>query len=166
MDVNFFGVLHGVMAAYPFMAARSSGHIVNTASLSGLVALPAVGPYTASKFAVVGLSKSLRAEAAPLGVKVSVVCPATVATHAFDAGEYRNIDKQAFARALPSKAMSAEQCATLIMRGVRRNQELITPGQASVIASLERYAPAVTRLMAKKFGKQLKDLRRSDTHSA
>src|SRR5690606_9148063 len=66
--------------AYPIMLEQRSGHIVNTASLAGLVPMPMGIPYTATKHAVVGLSLGLRAEATGTGVKVSVVCPGFVDT--------------------------------------------------------------------------------------
>ena len=72
--------MHGVHAAYPIMLEQGHGHIVNTASLAGLVPMPIGIPYTATKHAVVGLSLGLRAEAAGRGVKVSVVCPSFVDT--------------------------------------------------------------------------------------
>src|SRR5688572_22607934 len=75
IDVNLIGVLNGVRAAYPYMTERRSGHIVNTASIAGLVPFPPLTPYCMTKYAVVGLSTALRAEAAALGVRVSVVCP-------------------------------------------------------------------------------------------
>jgi NAD(P)-dependent dehydrogenase (short-subunit alcohol dehydrogenase family) len=75
VDVNLWGVVHGIRAAYPRMVRQGSGHIVNTASLAGLSPAPFEISYTATKYAVVGLSRALRAEAAAHGVKVSVVCP-------------------------------------------------------------------------------------------
>jgi len=56
IEVNLLGVVHGVAAAYPLMLRQGHGHIVNTASLAGLVPMPGAAPYTASKAAVVGLS--------------------------------------------------------------------------------------------------------------
>ncbi|HWF80905.1 MAG TPA: SDR family oxidoreductase, partial [Streptosporangiaceae bacterium] len=80
IDVNLRGVIHGVHAAYPVMLAQGHGHIVNTASLAGLIAGPGLAPYDATKHAVVGLSLSLRAEAGARGVKVSAICPGFVDT--------------------------------------------------------------------------------------
>ncbi len=80
LDVNVRGVIHGVHAVYPGMIARGSGHIVNTASLAGLVPTPLATPYGMTKHAVVGLSVSLRMEAAAYGVRVSALCPGTVET--------------------------------------------------------------------------------------
>src|SRR6516225_4102198 len=84
IDVNLRGVVHGVHAAYPVMIAQRSGHIVNTASLAGLVPAPLLTPYAMTKHAVVGLSLSLRAEAAAHGVRVTAVCPGVVDTPILD----------------------------------------------------------------------------------
>ena len=75
IDVNLRGVVHGVHAAYPVMPRQRSGHIINTASLAGLMPTLGSAPYGATKWAVVGLSLSLRGEAAPPRVRVSVVRP-------------------------------------------------------------------------------------------
>jgi NAD(P)-dependent dehydrogenase (short-subunit alcohol dehydrogenase family) len=81
MDVNFWGVVHGVDAFLPRMLARGeAGHVVNTASMAGLVGMLGLGIYCATKFAVVGFSESLRRELEPRGIGVSVLCPMLVAT--------------------------------------------------------------------------------------
>ena len=78
--VNVFGVANGVRAFLPAMLQRGRGHVVNVSSLAGLTAPPFLGPYVASKHAVVGLSESLASELAVIGsaVRVSVVCPGHV----------------------------------------------------------------------------------------
>lgn len=86
LDVDLRSVINGVAAAYPFMVRQGFGHIVNTASLAGLVPSPLLTPYAAAKAGVVGLSVSLRVEAAAHGVRVSVVCPGPVETPLLDAG--------------------------------------------------------------------------------
>jgi NAD(P)-dependent dehydrogenase (short-subunit alcohol dehydrogenase family) len=86
IDVDLRSVVYGVVAAYPIMVRQQSGHIVNTASLAGLVPSPVLTPYAAAKAGVVGLSVSLRVEAAAHGVGVSVVCPGPVETPLLDAG--------------------------------------------------------------------------------
>jgi len=81
MDVNFWGVVHGIDAFLPRMLAQGSGgHVVNTSSMAGLVGMQWLGIYCATKFAVVGLSESLRRELEPRGIGVSVLCPMMVAT--------------------------------------------------------------------------------------
>lgn len=81
MNVNFWGVVHGVEAFTPLLIEQGAGgHIVNTASMAGLVGMQWLGIYCASKFAVVGLTESLQRELKPHGIGVSVLCPMIVAT--------------------------------------------------------------------------------------
>lgn len=87
-DVNLRGVAHGIQAVYPVMCRQGSGHIVNTASMAGLLPAPHTGSYCATKHAVVGLSKALRIEAKEHGVRVSVLCPGVIRTPILGAGKY------------------------------------------------------------------------------
>lgn len=90
VGVNLFGIVHGVQAFLPHLLAQQEGHIVNTASVGGLVAGPWMSPYHATKHAAVGLSESLYHELAAIRspVGVSVLCPGTVRTRIHEA--YRN----------------------------------------------------------------------------
>src|SRR5262249_7066594 len=82
MNVNFWGVVHGVETFVPRMLARGrGGHIVHTASMAGLVGMRWLGIYSASKFAVVGLSEALHRELETHGIGVSVLCPMVVQTN-------------------------------------------------------------------------------------
>jgi NAD(P)-dependent dehydrogenase (short-subunit alcohol dehydrogenase family) len=74
-EINVFGLLRVLRAILPHFRERKSGHVVNLSSISGLVGLPGVGIYNATKFAVEGISEALAAEVAPLGIKVTVVEP-------------------------------------------------------------------------------------------
>lgn len=83
LGVNLWGVIHGIRAFLPGMLAHGEvGHIVNTASLAGLVSAPMMGPYGASKFAVVGISEALYHELQLTGSRIgaSVLCPGWVNT--------------------------------------------------------------------------------------
>lgn len=86
VDVNLRGVINGVQAAYPLMIKQGFGHIINTASMAGLLPSPGQVSYATTKHAIVGLSISLRAEAALLGVYVSVLCPGVISTPIWDGG--------------------------------------------------------------------------------
>ncbi len=74
-EINFWGLANMTKAVLPLMRKQRSGNIVNVASIGGLVGFPAVGYYNATKFAVDGFSDALSKETAPLGIKVTVVCP-------------------------------------------------------------------------------------------
>ena len=81
LGVNLRGVVHGIQAFVPRMLEmEGERHVVNTASISGLVAFPLVGVYTTSKYAVVGLSETLRQDLGKHGIGVSVLCPGGVQT--------------------------------------------------------------------------------------
>ena len=90
VGVNLFGIVHGVRSFLPHLLAQGEGHVVNTASVGGLVAGPWMSPYHATKHAVVAMSESLYHELAAIGspVGVSVLCPGTVRTRIHEA--YRN----------------------------------------------------------------------------
>jgi NAD(P)-dependent dehydrogenase (short-subunit alcohol dehydrogenase family) len=94
MSVNLDGVVNGMNAFIPLFLEQNEGHVVNTASEAGLVGVAGMGPYNASKFAVVGISESLYHELANTGknVHVSVLCPNFVRTRIFESE--RNIPKE------------------------------------------------------------------------
>lgn len=74
-EINFFGLANVTKAVLPTLRKQRSGHVLNVASIGGLVGFPAVGFYNATKFAVDGYSESLSKELAPLGIKVTVIAP-------------------------------------------------------------------------------------------
>jgi len=126
VDVNLLGVVYGTMAAYTVMVRQGSGHIVNVASLVGLMPTPVMTPYSTSKWAVVGFSTSLRVEAASLGVKVGVACPSMVRTNFPDGTAYVNVNKEEYLKRLPWRwMMEPGDAAQAILRGVARNQAII-----------------------------------------
>jgi short-subunit dehydrogenase len=85
MGVNFGGVVNGLVSFIPAMKAhKEGGHIVNVASMAAFCAGPQAGIYTASKFAVRGLTESLRYNMAPYGIGVSLMCPGLTKTNAWD----------------------------------------------------------------------------------
>ena len=83
-EVNFYGVFHGCRAVAPIMISRRSGHIFNVSSVIGKRGTPFHGAYCATKFAVCGLTDSMRVELKPYGVRVTGVCPTLTATEFFD----------------------------------------------------------------------------------
>ena len=91
LGVNLWGVIHGIREFVPKLIEQGEGHVVNTASMAGLLGGPGMGPYNASKHAVVSLSETLRADLALSGghVGVSVLCPGWVNTNITDADRNR-----------------------------------------------------------------------------
>ena len=90
MGVNLDGVVNGLQAFLQRIKAHGEGgHVVNTASLAGHFAIPGLGIYTATKYAVVGISETLRADLKQHNIGVSVLCPGVVNTNIFDSGRNR-----------------------------------------------------------------------------
>jgi NAD(P)-dependent dehydrogenase (short-subunit alcohol dehydrogenase family) len=157
VDVNLMGVIYGTTAAYEVMVKQGFGHIVNTASLAGLLGAPFMVPYSATKHAVVGLSKSLRAEAADLGIKVTAICPGYIQTNIFDASPWRKINKDDILQKIPFKIIEAKEAARIILRGVARNKAMIVfPGYAKFFWFLSRLS---LKLVAPLDRKTVKDFR-------
>ena len=154
LDVNVLGVVHGVHAAYPLMLAQGHGHIVNTASVAGLIPAPGFSAYAASKHAVVGLSLALRAEAAGRGVRVSAACPGFVDTPMVSTCELRGLARDRAQS--PVGPITPQACARAILRGVARNQALIVvSGHGRAMALAQRYAPWLSGWIARRAGGDL-----------
>jgi NAD(P)-dependent dehydrogenase (short-subunit alcohol dehydrogenase family) len=99
MGVNLHGPVNGVMTFVPRMIqAKQGGYVVNTASMAGLLAAGVCGIYNTTKFAVRGLSGSLRASLAPHGIGVSVLCPGLVKSYIYASDEIRPEALQAGAK--------------------------------------------------------------------
>jgi NAD(P)-dependent dehydrogenase (short-subunit alcohol dehydrogenase family) len=149
IDVNLRGVVHGVQAAYPVMARQRSGHIVNIGSVAGLTPPPFMGPYVATKHAVVGLSLSLRGEAKAHNVGVTVVCPGWTDTPILDSTGPDDLPKPASVGSgarESAQRMGAlyrpEALAQDILRGVARNKAMVVvPRQARLLWRAMRITP-------------------------
>ncbi|MBK7977788.1 MAG: SDR family oxidoreductase [Deltaproteobacteria bacterium] len=151
IDVNLHGIVHGVAAAYPVMVAQGHGHIVNTGSVAGLIPLPGEASYVASKYAVVGLSRTLRAEAAGLGVRVSVVCPGKIETSIWQTSRIVGFERGAVLDLLPP-GITPERCAEIVLRGVARNRAVIVVTRtARALWMLERLSPSLVDWAARRY---------------
>ncbi|HEX4497481.1 MAG TPA: SDR family oxidoreductase [Thermoanaerobaculia bacterium] len=144
MDVNLWGVVHGARAAYARMVPQGSGQIVNVASLAGIGGMAIGSPYAASKFAVVGLSLTLRAEGADLGIKVNAVCPAYIQTRIFENGAYAGTSAEGVKSLIPFKFVDVDVAARKVLRGVERNKAMIVfPFYAKLLWWSTRLHPAL-----------------------
>lgn len=118
MGVNFGGVVNGLVSFLPHMKAHGEGgHVVNVASMAAYLSGPQAGIYTASKFAVRGLTESLRYNLAPHGIGVSLMCPGLTRTNAWTSALKRPDD---FARSgfAPADAGELEQFGTAFELGM------------------------------------------------
>lgn len=168
IDVNIRGVVNGVVAAYPVMVAQRSGKIVNTASAAGLAPTVLSAPYAMSKHAVVGLSLTLRPEAALHGVQVTALCPGAIETPILDKGAPDDLPPRTdavltareYLRIMRQKPMAADRFALQALRGVARNTAVIVvPGSVKAAWYVQRLSPAawdrVSRIAARRVLKHM-----------
>jgi NAD(P)-dependent dehydrogenase (short-subunit alcohol dehydrogenase family) len=134
MEVHFWGPLYTILAVLPTMRQRREGRIVNISSIGGKMSVPHLLPYSASKFALVGLSEGLRAELRKDGIIVTTVCPGLMRTgsprNAFFKGQHQaEYAWFSISDALPIVSQSAERAARQIIAACQR-------GDAQVVLSL------------------------------
>lgn len=156
IDINVNGVVHGVQAAYPRMVKQGRGHILNIASLAGLGPAPLLVPYSATKHAVVGLSTSLRIEAAALGVRVSVACPSAIETPILDSENPADLpslswrpNMRRFLTRLAGPPYPVSQMAVEVLDAVERNEAVIVlPARARAAWRIGRLFPGLVEKLA------------------
>lgn len=164
IDVNLMGVLYGIRSFLPHIRAHGEGgHIVNTASMAGMNGGLGLSPYTASKFAVVGMSEGLAAQLKPHGIGVTVLCPSYVRTRIGESGRNR-LERYGQAQPLdpasPAAAMVAEiarqlaagldpaAVAARVLTAIREDElyvfthpnsrEEVEPRFAAILAAMDR----------------------------
>ncbi|MBN1413142.1 MAG: SDR family oxidoreductase [Spirochaetales bacterium] len=127
IDLNLYGVIHGIQAVFPIMKKQKSGHIINTSSISGIIPYPGQVLYNTTKYAITGLTLSLREEARKYNISLSIVCPGLVRTNIF----YKPIigaaasEKEA---AIPQGTVPVNLAVSQILKDIKKNKILsITP---------------------------------------
>ncbi|MGV0039345.1 SDR family NAD(P)-dependent oxidoreductase [Mycobacterium colombiense] len=165
LAVNLHGVVHGIQAVYPIMIRQRSGHIVNTASMAGLLAGPGTASYTASKHAVVALSKALRLEAERHNVKVSVLCPGAIRTPILTGGVYGRMtntgasEQDILKSWEPTRPMAPDKFAARVLRAVLRNKAIIiVPAWWKTLWYLERLSPTMSMQVGRLVLKRLREM--------
>ncbi len=133
IQVNLWSVIHGVRVFIPRMLRQGgSTHLVNIASVAGLVGFPFTAPYSATKFAIVGLSEALSAELHARDITVTVVCPGMVRSHLIDDGLLKlpGVWPKMFSWAYEHLAPRPEGVAKQIISAVRHRRTLVVPAPA------------------------------------
>jgi 3-dehydrosphinganine reductase len=145
METNFFGSLHAIKAAIPYFKKKKAGHIVNISSLSGMFGVFGYSSYCASKFALVGLSESLRSELKPQGIKIHLVLPPEINTPMIDGiRDTRPIENEKLTHS--AGVLSQQETVSAIIAGVARGRFIIVPGKkARMMALTNRLMPGTTR---------------------
>lgn len=131
-EVDLLGVVRGCRAFAPTLKAQGSGHIVNVASLAGLVHPPGMAAYNAAKAGVVALTETLHHELAPYGVAASVVCPSYFRTNL--ASSLKGADTDVLEKAaglIESSPLSVAEVADAVVEGIERREPVILPDEAA-----------------------------------
>ena len=147
VDVNIKGVMNGTLACYKVMVEQGFGHIINTASVAGILPAPFVVSYGMTKHAVVGLSVSLKAQAARYGVRVSALCPGFIETPILEGGKYGRVQPKIVEklkkRPLPLMALTPQALVKKVLPQIEKNKSLIVePLQMKILWWLYRFSPS------------------------
>lgn len=168
MGVNVNGVINGLQSFVPHIKAHGEGgHVVNTASMAGIIVGPGMGIYSASKFAVFGITTSLRYDLAPHGIGVSVLCPGFVRSNIHEAvlsrpkslehsGYQVTAEDMKRLDGVLSVGMDPVHVAERVLRGIRHNEPFIFPHAefkeelqeifGEILAALPKEAPDPKRM--------------------
>lgn len=148
VDINLMGVIYGCQAAYPLMARQGHGHIINTASLAGLLGAPGMTPYATTKAAVIGLTRSLNSEGQKLGVKVSALCPGFIESRIYESARCINMRSEDVRKLVTLPMLDTDQATRKLLKGVLAGKELIViPGYARILNHLAHHAPGLLRMV-------------------
>ncbi len=165
IDVNLKGVIRGSAAFVPLFSAQGHGHLVNVASLAGLLNPPLMASYNVVKAGVVSLSETLRYELEPQGVAVSVVCPSFFRTGL--ASSFRTPDPgvaRLMERLVTASDVPPERIAGRIQRGVAAGRFLIlTDRDGHVAYAAKRWLPPLFRAQVRRRGRRLLERVAADT---
>jgi len=157
VDVNLFGVIHGTEVFAPLLAQHGEGgHIVNVASMAGMMSGPGNEPYSATKYAVVAMSEGWRLQLAPKGIGVSVLCPAFVRTNISDSQRNRRPEERqvrdpgavAVLKKLVEEGMAPEMLAARVIEAIE-DDELYVFTHAELKPVLEARFSAILAAMDK-----------------
>lgn len=162
IDVNVMGVVYGCHFAYPRMIEQGFGHIVNTASMAGQCPTPGLAAYGTTKHAVVGLTRSLRVEAAEHGVRASAFCPGVINTRILrEGGEYGRVRGAAVVLDASEqdieRAMDVDAFATKALDDVARNREIIVlPFPWKIVRWIDRLSEGAMARLQRRFYRRMR----------
>ncbi len=149
VDVNLLGVARGCHTVTPMLKAQRAGHIVNVASIAGLVHAPGISSYSASKAGVVALSETLGFELEPWGIAVSVVCPGFFRTNLHESFAGKDtVMQDAGVRLVTTARSDADTVAAVVLDGIdRRRPVILTDGMGRRAYFGKRFAAPLYRRM-------------------
>ncbi|TGK02600.1 SDR family NAD(P)-dependent oxidoreductase [Leptospira langatensis] len=157
MDINFWGVVHGTQAFLPFLKASGEGHVINTSSVFGIIAVPGTSAYNSSKFAVRGFTETLRQELDVMkcGVSATSVHPGGIQTAIAKSSQTNeSVRSLGLDPNTAKEKMSAQfittpkKAASVILKGVRKNSRRVLIGpDATFVDLMQRIFPSFYQLV-------------------
>jgi NAD(P)-dependent dehydrogenase (short-subunit alcohol dehydrogenase family) len=155
--VNLLGVAYGVQAFVPRMLQQGRpASVINTASGAGLVPIPKMAPYSASKFGIVGMSEALNAELSKRGVHVSAICPGVIDTPIVASsvmrGDFAAMQENA-TRFYARRGASPDEVAEAVLRTIEHHRLIVTVPRRHVMPTylLHRLSPALVQPLMRSF---------------
>ncbi len=168
IDINLMGVVRGCRIFTNLFKKQGYGHIVNVASIAGLIHSPEMNSYNVTKAGVVALSETMRAELQPAGIQLSVVCPAFFQTNLTENTRSPNPNIKSVINKLFSQSkISADDIAKIVFESVQAGKFYILPHKNfAAIWYLKRYSPSLYfMLMGKMVSKNKKSLDKKRAHT-
>lgn len=151
MEVNYFSYVNLTKAVLPYMKRQKSGHIVVISSIAGKFGFYLRSSYSAAKHALHGFFESLRLETEQFGIKTLIVCPGKVKTNVSNNAVTSTGEKHNEMDPSHANAMSAEQCAREIIKGIVNNkEEVLIGGKEILIVYIRRFFPTLFRKLIRK----------------
>lgn len=151
VGVNLWGPVHGCRAFLPAMLEARSGHVINVASLAGLISAPRMGPYNVTKAGVVSLSETLRGELEGTGVGVSVICPSFFPTSIAKNARAKDAHRGMLQYLLERGELSAEEVARTVLQAVERGRFYVLPQwDARFYWTIKRLSPDLPTRVAER----------------
>ncbi len=146
IDVMLMSVIYGCRTFIPYFKKQGWGHIVNTASAAGICCLPEMGPYNATKAAVIALSETLRSELKGYNIGVTVACPTFFKTNLMDQARYTDDHQLKMADAFFNKYSfgTIESVTKKTMKAIQKNKLYVIPQpDAKIFRFLKRMTPQI-----------------------
>jgi len=143
IDINLYGVIYGCHAFVPYFRKRGAGHVINVASLAGLIHMPSMGPYNVTKAAVVALSETMSGELGGTDIGVTVLCPSFFETNILRSSRRTDgVDSSAAEKMMRRSRVQADDVARVALRAARKNELYALPHvEGRAIWGVKRLAP-------------------------
>lgn len=146
LNVNLWGYIYTINALLPHFLERKQGNIINVGSFGGKVPLPKMTAYCTSKFAITGLTETLRLELEPQGIHVSGIHPSVTNTNFLERAVFKESDRQQMQEMLSSPLTSQpEDVAQAILNAVQHSQAEVVVGMAKIPTFFNRLFPSITQ---------------------